>query len=241
MRINSKEKFITLMLSTMAQMGFMVETYDFEQEMLQMMSDRRYTDLFYFFESLDDLDFADFLEKYYREGLIELNFSIRTVTIRLLNRMFYPVADEELAKYDETTKKLMQNMLRELDLSKDLRDQVGREVKARYYLSNPNGLHDMKSTSSIVTDGSAINEMENETGTIVVQDATFLIIQDMVDSKLKEIKFFYKFEDKHFVYRVIKEVMEFYRSLREKTTCDSLEHFEKIPGIDGYRYRKYLL
>lgn len=93
MKVNRKEKFIQLLLAVMARTGLIVETFDFEKELLVMMEDRRYADLFYFFETMDDINFTELLNQYREEGLIDTTFTLREVTIRISNKMFYNVSD----------------------------------------------------------------------------------------------------------------------------------------------------
>lgn len=243
MKINTKEKFINLLLATMAEMGLLVETYDFQKELLMMMSDRRYDDLFYFFEDMSDLDFTECLDKYSEERLIEVRYSLRAVTISILNGMFYPVADQILEKYDKNIVKQMESMLRELDLSRCLQREVYSQGRVRYLLSNPNGLHHIGVGSSVVTDGNVMKSFERDTGGIIVQEATFLTIQEFDGEVLNSIDLYYKFEDKRFVFKLVKEILTYYKRVIENNIgiCEDDEKFEELDGVSGYKYKKYIL
>lgn len=241
MKVNRKEKFIKLLLAVMARTGLIVETFDFEKELLVMMEDRRYADLFYFFETMDDINFTELLNQYREEGLIDTTFTLREVTIRISNKMFYNVSDQILYQFDDNLIKLMEMLLRELDLSRSLQQEVSVPVMARYCLSNPNGMHTIKPVSSIVTDGDVRKAFAGSTGGIIVENATFLVIQDYIDKKLNDFQLFYKFEDKRFVLRLVREIIDFYRRIMNNTNrVEEDERFERLDNIEGYKYKKYV-
>lgn len=241
MRVNRKEKFIKLLLAVMARTGLIVETFDFEKELLVMMEDRRYADLFYFFETMDDINFTELLNQYREEDLIDTSFTLREVTIRISNEMFYKVSDQILHQFDDNLINLMEMLLRELDLSRGLQQEVATPVMARYRLSNPNGMHTIKSISSIVTDGDVKKAFAGSTGGIIVENATFLVIQDYIDKKLNDFQLFYKFEDKRFVLRMVREIIDFYRRIMDNTNrVEEDERFERLDNVQGYKYKKYI-
>jgi len=70
MKINTKRKFITLLVSVMAKKGYMIETFDFEKDLITFLSFDKYSNLFYFFENISDFDFEDILKELQRDGLV---------------------------------------------------------------------------------------------------------------------------------------------------------------------------
>lgn len=239
MKINSKEKFIKLFVSTMARMGYLIETFDFEKDLLLAMNNRKYEDLFYFFDDVSDLDFSLILLEMQQNGLISISSGIRSVKISVLDKLFYKVSNEILRNYDESIINLMESLIKEIDLSKSLAEVLPDGVQGIYRLTNPNGIYVMDSTHSIVTDGIVVNASEVKSGSVLVQSANFVIMQSYVENKLKGLELSYKFDDKRFILRIAKEIIDLYRTMMSTGDLEQdNKRLEKLNDINGYRYRK---
>lgn len=244
MKINSKRKFITLLVSVMAKKGYMVETFDFEKDLITFLSFGKYDDLFYFFEDVSDFDFGDILRELQRDGLISVSFDTRKTRIELLHKMFYSVSDEILSTFDKESIKLMEDMLEEYSLSVSLTGELPNNVQGIYRLTNPNRVYNLNKSHSIITDGVVCNVDTDKTGAYLVQDATFVFLQSFMDSILVEMQVFHKFEDRRYIYNKVKEILKFYYYLEmnaQKRSCfneEEFQDFEKLVEINGYRYKK---
>ncbi len=242
MKINSKDKFIRLYIAVMAEMGYFVETFDFEKDMIKLMSNRKYEDLFYFFDDISDFDFSDILRNMHDSELIEVSESLRTTKITILDKMYNEEAERLLSKYDIGTINLVTEMIRELDLSKSINNEISSAIESCYRLANPNGVYFMGDTHSIVTDGIVIKIDEEKSGGYLVENATFVVIQNYFNNELKELQLYHKFEDKRRMLSIIKEIIDYQRKIRDAAKKSVLlieedtNYFEMLEGIKGYRY-----
>ena len=70
MKIKSQSEFIDLFLVALAESGFLISSFQFPDDFISIMSDRKYSDIFSFFQNLSDLDFVPRLEELSHEGYI---------------------------------------------------------------------------------------------------------------------------------------------------------------------------
>lgn len=244
MKINTKRKFITLLVSVMAKKGYMIETFDFEKDLITFLFFDKYSDLFYFFEDISDFDFEEILRELQRDGLISVSFDTRKTRIELLHKMFYNVSDEILSTFDKESIKLMEDMLEEYSLSVSLTSELPNNVQGIYRLTNPNRVYNVNKSHSIITDGLVCKVDTDKTGAYLVQDATFVFLQSFMDSRLVEMQVFHKFNDRRYIYNKVKEILKFYYYLkmnaqkRDRFIEEEFQNFEKFDEINGYRYKK---
>lgn len=240
MKVNSKEKFIKLLVSTMVRMGYLIESFDFERDLVMMMSIDKYNDLFYFFDDISDFDFTSMLSEMQRDGLIRVSVESNKTKVEILNKLFYTVSDQILSNFDDNLIRLMEEMIRELTLSKNLSEKLPNGVNGIYRLTNPNRVYNVSSSHSIVTDGMVVRIDNEATGACIVQSANFVFLQRFLGGKLSEVQLFHKFEDQRYLFTKLKEILEFYRYLSDShENKEEFSHFEKIKDINGYRYKKY--
>ncbi len=244
MKINTKRKFITLLVSVMAKKGYMIETFDFEKDLITFLSFDKYSNLFYFFENISDFDFEDILKELQRDGLVSVSFDTRKTRIELLHKMFYSVSDEILSSFDDESINLMEELLEEHSLSVSLNSELPNNVQGIYRLTNPNRVYNLNNFHSIITDGVVCNVDTNKTGAYLVQDAIFVFLQSFMDCGLVEMQVFHKFEDRRYIYNKAKEILKFYYYLemtaKKRASFDEeeFENFEKLDEVNGYRYKK---
>lgn len=239
MKVNSKEKFIKLLVSTMAKMGYIIETYDFENDLIMMMSIAKYDDLFYFFNDISDFYFTDILLEMNRDGLIKVSSDMNNIKIEIVNKMFYTVSDEILKIFSPELINLMAQMIRELDLSKQMSQSLPENVHGIYRLANPNRIYGIGDNHSIITDGMVVG-VNTTTNACLVQNANYVFLQRFYEDKLAEMQLYYKFDDQRFLLRRIKEILDFYRYLDgQQAKREEFSKYKKLTGINGYRCDRY--
>ncbi len=58
MKIQSQSEFINLFLVALAESGFLISSFQLPDDFISIMSDRKYSELFSFFQNSLDLDFV---------------------------------------------------------------------------------------------------------------------------------------------------------------------------------------
>lgn len=240
--IRTKQDFLTLYLIAMHKMGMLVTTCQFQNDLLKMMNLRKYDDLFAFFYNLDDFDFTSELQFFEKKGLISLVPREKEITIRLSHKFCYPVAEQLAEQYDDYLLSLMIQFLRELKLSANLGHFLPYEVDALYCLTNPNAIYTIDGSTSIITDGTV--DLLAKTGTYLVQDADFVVLQKMKEEKLAAFELYYRFEDQKYIFHIVNKIITLYGEINHYVHLLPSEHielhqdFEEFSHVKGYRYKR---
>ena len=71
MKIKSQNEFIDLFLIALAESGFLISSFQLPDDFISIMSNRKYSEFFSFFQNLSDLDFVPRLKILSREGYID--------------------------------------------------------------------------------------------------------------------------------------------------------------------------
>lgn len=245
MKIKSKKSFITLWLCSMADTGKLVGTYDFLKELLPVMSDGKYNDLFYFFNNLSDLDFSSELLEYQKRELVSLDFHEEgTTTIRLLHKFSYPVSGELMENFDNLSIHFMGLLQKELDLTRFFEQNLPPGVVGTYKLENPNGIYVMDNDMSIVTDG-VVSQFGEQENTYLVQDAGFSVVRRYQDEELKEMHLKYPFDDQRYISNLMEKTVNLskkitgYDVMMRSGVVTDRNYFEKLDDAPGYRYKGF--
>lgn len=241
MKIKSKEDFILLYLLAMSHMGFVVFTCDFKEDLLKMMRDRKYDDLFSFFHSLEDLDFSRKLGDFVQNRWIEVSSYEKGTTIHLLPSFSYSDSTDLTNRFDFPTLSLMMQLLNEMNLNAALTGFISEDVDASYRLANPNTVYTIDDTMSIVTDGEV--EPLNKDNTYLVQNASFVVLQKKRENKLVSFDLFYPFDDQQYIFHIVKKILNLSKDVTEHMKLfpprleEKNQQFEQLEGINGFRYK----
>lgn len=238
MEIRSKEQFIRLLVGTMAIAGTLVDTFDFNEDIWDIMQDRRFNPLFYFFKNRKDFDFTKELNKYVYEDLLYYSFlEDGILVIKLGNKMFDGTF--MLKDFDNELIRLMILFLRENSLNQRLTGILPQGVKGKYSLINPNGVFNIGENERIISNG----EMEEiRQDSILVENASFTVLQELRDKKVVTFNLLYPFEDSNYIFRIMRNVsnMDIPIGYHEETfRSDLVKEREKFQEIKRARVFKY--
>ncbi len=245
MRIESREDFVRLLLGTMSKISYIIETFDLKRELSLMMEDKRYDNLFYFVSSLDDLDLFDVLVPYRDKGFIELRGDRRKVTIDIRSQLFSPFAKQILEGFDDSLIAQMAQMIRELDIGRNIGLCSYGDITTVFKMVNPNGIYTVERKENIVTDGDVRKAPEIKTGAVVVENASFLSKQIFNRGKLNEFQFYYRFDNKSDIWRLAKHILSYLDAVERKKKNlpiysgeEVLDKFTELDKGLGYRYKR---
>lgn len=242
MRITTKEDFIKLYLATAEKDGQIVSTHHFKEELLKMMYDRKYEDLFTFFNSIEDLNFERELIIFEKEGYLKWQKKEEKITIHLSHTFQYSIACRILNQYDDHLIILMSQLLQELNLSSNLTNYFPDKVSSTYRLTNPNTIYQINENMRIITDGN-VNPIAPK-NFYLVQDANFVVLQTFVEGQVSELNLSYSFDNPGYIFSIIQNILDLDKEITthmkmvHPEIIEARKNFVELEEVKGYRYRR---
>lgn len=240
MKIKSSNDFINLFIITLAKEGYIISTYNFNKELLEFLTDRKYANLFSFFQELSDFNFNNILNLMEEEGLIELTpREDDNITIKICNKFLYPIAERLLSEYDESLYLNMKDLIKDINLTQKFQGKLPKGATGTYKRGNPNNLYTISSDSRIITDGDLEELTDNK---FLVQNASFTITETIKEDKVIRMDIILPFENDRYMDSVIDQVLNYDKEpIYHFETNDYKRNFKEKKQGTAYQYHRHFI
>ena len=208
MKIKSQNEFIDLFLIALAESGFLISSFQLPDDFISIMSNRKYSEFFSFFQNLSDLDFVPRLKILSCEGYIDFKQQgNKNGIIDIRKLISHPNSFMEHFNQDSIHK--MQELIDEVNSTHQLNDMLKKEgATGTYRKDNSNGIYSLDEGDKIFTNGNLIEMMPN---TYMVENSSFCIVESFKEQRLQHMQVTYPFEFEYYMKNVITNILELHR------------------------------
>lgn len=208
MKIQSQSEFINLFLVALAESGFLISSFQLPDDFISIMSDRKYSELFSFFQNSSDLDFVPRLKELSYEGYIYFKQDNKTGVINVRRLISHPNFSSMMHFHQDSICK-MQELIEEVITTHELNDMLKKEgATGIYRKDNSNGIYSLNEEDKIFTNGNIVEMMPN---TYMVENSSFCIVESFKDQRLQYMQVTYPFEFEYYMKNVITSILELNR------------------------------
>lgn len=206
MKIKSQSDFINLFLVALAESGFLISSFQFPDDFISIMSDRKYSELFSFFQNLSDLDFVPRLEELSHEGYIYFKQQDNKTGVIDVRKLISHPHFSSMMHFTQDSICKMQELIEEVNSTRELNDMLKREgITGTYRKDNSNGIYSLNEDDKIFTNGNIVEMMPN---TYMVENSSFCIVGSFKDQRLQHMQVTYPFEFEYYMKNVITNILE---------------------------------
>ena len=209
MKIQSQSEFINSFLVALAESGFLISSFQLPDDFISIMSDRKYSELFSFFQNSSDLDFVPRLKELSHEGYIYFKQQDNKTGVIDVRRLISHPNFSSMMHFNQDSICKMQELIEEVNTTHELNDMLKKEgATGIYRKDNSNGIYSLNEDDKIFTNGNIVEMMPN---TYMVENSSFCIVESFKDQRLQHMQVTYPFEFEYYMKNVITSVLELNR------------------------------